>query len=628
MPPKTSRATAAHDDSEPKTSGAKDKTAHGHTNGKMRRVASSAGSNLRDVTSAASLPAPAAEPAASVPVVHPSIQWNTFDRDFLHRYRREHHLNIPAAYASDYRSWVLTRPSTIGLYSPTATRKKEQRRQTRGHLVSAVRKHFNSQGVQENDAIVEFLHRALGVTKTASASDIKKAYYGLAKKFHPDTNKDPKAKDQFADIQSAYEILSDPKKREQYDQFGAAAFDPSAGGGHPGAGGGDPFGGGNPFHGFGGGAGGFSGFEDLFNQAFGGGARGGRGGGGSRNPFAQETAFVGENIQVQTTISFLEAAKGTRKTITITPNVTCSPCSGKGLKEGAKRTACQACGGSGTRVHFMSSGFQMASTCDACGGSGTVVPKGSHCRSCGGDGVVRERKTVTVDIPGGVEDGMQLRVHGQGDAPALGSTGDPNARGVNGDLFVYVRVAPDTKFSRSGSDILYTASIPFTTALLGGDITVPTLEGQVNVKVATGTATGDKMTLTGMGMKKLSGRRGGFGDLKVEFRVKMPKYLSANQRTLVEMLADEMGDKTAKRVMLKPSSSGESNNSSSSTATTEEDHKNEGILKSIWHNLTNHPAHRKSDAESGSSTDSSSADEKKKQENSSDKDNNDKTKKE
>lgn len=400
-------------------------------------------------------------------------------------------------------------------------------------------------------------YKALGVNKSASASDIKKAYYGLAKKYHPDTNKDPKAKDQFAEIQSAYEILSDPKKREQFDQFGAAAFDPSAGaGGHPGAGG-DPFGGGNPFSGFGGGGGGFggggfSGFEDLFNQAFGGGARGGRGG---RNPFAQETAFVGENIQVQTTISFLEAAKGTRKTITITPNVTCGTCSGKGLKEGAKRTTCQACGGSGTRVHFMSGGFQMASTCDACSGNGTTVPKGQHCRSCQGDGVVRERKTVTVDIPGGVEDGMQLRVHGQGDAPALGTTGDPNARGVNGDLFVYVRVAPDTKFSRSGSDILYTASIPFTTALLGGDITVPTLEGQVSVKVATGTATGDKMTLTGMGMKKLSGKRGGFGDLKVEFRVKMPKYLTANQRTLVEMLADEMGDKTAKRVMLKQSSS-------------------------------------------------------------------------
>lgn len=393
----------------------------------------------------------------------------------------------------------------------------------------------------------------LGVSKSASASDIKKAYYGLAKKFHPDTNKDPKAKDQFAEIQAAYEILSDPKKKEQYDQFGAAGFDPSAGGS---PGGGGPFGGGDPFAGFGGGQGGFGGFgggaggfgfEDLFNQAFG----GGRGKG--RNPFQEEGAVVGDNIQVQTTISFLEAATGTSKTITITPLVTCGTCGGNGLKEGAKRNTCQSCGGSGTRVHFMSGGFQMASTCNTCSGSGTTVPRGSQCRSCHGEGVVRERKTLSVDIPAGIEDGMILRVDGQGDAAALGASSSPNVRGITGDLHVFVRVAPDNRFSRAGSDILYTATIPFTTALLGGDITVPTLDGQVNVKVATGTATGDKMTLTGMGMKKLSGRRGGSGDLKVEFKVSMPKYLSANQRTLVEMLADEMGDKTAKRVMLKPS---------------------------------------------------------------------------
>lgn len=398
-------------------------------------------------------------------------------------------------------------------------------------------------------------YQTLGVSKSASSSDIKKAYYGLAKKYHPDTNKDPKAKDQFADIQSAYEILSDPKKKEQYDTFGAAGFDPS--GGAAGGPGGDPFGGaGNPFAGFGGGGGfgGFGGggfgFEDLFNQHFGGGARG-RGG---RNPFQEESAVVGDNIEVQTTISFMEAAKGSSKTINITPLVTCNTCKGSGLKEGAKRSECNSCHGTGTRVHFMSGGFQMASTCNTCGGSGSTVPKSSQCRSCSGDGVVRERKSLTVDIPGGIEDGMRLRVDGQGDAPALGAAADPNARGLKGDLYVFVRVAPDQKFSRAGSDILYTATVPFTTALLGGEITVPTLDGQVNVKVATGTATGDKMTLTGMGMKKLSGRRSGSGDLKVEFRVNMPKYLTANQRTLVEMLADEMGDKSAKRVMIKPSS--------------------------------------------------------------------------
>jgi molecular chaperone DnaJ len=389
----------------------------------------------------------------------------------------------------------------------------------------------------------------LGVDKGASSSDIKKAYYGLAKKFHPDTNKDPNAKDKFGEIQSAYEILSDPKKKEQYDTYGAAGFDPSGAGM-----GGDPFGGGHPFSGFGGAQGGFGGgfnFDDLFS-AFTGQQRGPFGGGAQgrgRGPFQQEI-LVGDNIEVQTTISFMEAAKGTQKTITITPLVQCKPCSGSGMKPGTKKTTCKACNGTGTRVHFMQGGFQMASTCGTCGGSGEAAPKGSECGSCRGDGVVRERKTLNIDIPGGIENGMRLRVDGEGDAPATGQIpGGDKARTGRGDLYVYVNVAKDPKFNRQGSDILYTATIPFTTALLGGEVQVPTLDGDVKVKVATGTGTGDKMTLGGMGMKKLNTRRGGYGDLKVEFRVAMPKSLTANQRTIAEMLAEEMGDKTAKRVM-------------------------------------------------------------------------------
>lgn len=429
-------------------------------------------------------------------------------------------------------------------------------------------------------------YQALGVAKSASAADIKKAYYGLAKKYHPDTNKDESAKERFADIQSAYEILSDPKKREQFDQFGAAGFDPSGG-----APGGDPFGGGgHPFSGFGGGQGGFGGgfnFDDIFSAfagqqgPFGGGRR------GARNPYQQEV-LVGDNIEVQASISFMEAAKGTATTINITPLTTCGTCTGHGLKTGTKRSACKACNGTGTRVHFMQGGFQMASTCGTCGGTGSTIPKGSECRTCSGNGVVRERKSITVDIPAGIEDGMRLRVDGAGDAPATGRSADPNARAQNGDLYVFVRVAKDPKFRREGSNILYTANLPLTTALLGGQASIPTLDGSVNVKIATGTNTGDKMTLTGMGMKKLGSRRGGSGDLKVEFRVAMPKYLSANQRTIVEMLADEMGDKTAKRVM---------NVSSAADAQADpsdpESHKNEGFLKSMWHTLTNNPAHQK-----------------------------------
>lgn len=400
-------------------------------------------------------------------------------------------------------------------------------------------------------------YKVLGVDKNASGGDIKKAYYGQAKKFHPDTNKEAGAKDKFAEAQSAYELLSDPKKKENYDRFGSAAFDQN-GGFDPSAAGGNPFSGAGGFGGFGGFGGpfgggfqgGFSGdinFEDLFG-AFTGGAR--RPGRGRRSPFQE--VLVGEDIEVQTSVSFMEAAKGTSREINITPLTECGTCNGDGLKKGAKRTQCRACNGSGTRVHFMQGGFQLAATCDACNGAGLSVPLGSECGSCHGAGVVRDRKTVQVDIPGGVEDSMRLRVSGEGDAPPSGTSAAPGSRTQRGDLYVSIRVSPDQRFSRSGSDILYTASIPLTTALLGGDVAVPTLDGDVKVRVATGTGTGDRITLSGMGMQKLGTRARSFspkGDLRVEFKINMPKYLSSNQRTILEVLADEMGDKTAKRVM-------------------------------------------------------------------------------
>lgn len=390
-------------------------------------------------------------------------------------------------------------------------------------------------------------YATLGVGKSASAAEIKKAYYALAKKYHPDTNKDSSAKEKFTDAQTAYELLNDPQKKAAWDQFGAAAFDQGAG--FDPSGGGNPFtgagAGGNPFSGFGGG--GFGGadfnFEDLFG-AF----TGGRRGRGQRAPF-QEEILVGENIEVQANISFMDAAKGVTKNINITPLVKCGTCKGDGLKSGSSRQQCKRCGGTGTRVHVMQQGFQMASTCEACGGQGVTIPRGSECNTCSGNGVVRQRKTISVDIPGGVEDGMRLRVSGEGDAPPTGQAANPKSRSQTGDLYVFIRVAPDARFNRSGADILYNATIPLTTALLGGEVTIPTLDGEVKIRVATGTGTGDKITLGGMGMKRLGGRGPASGDLRVEFKVSMPKYLSANQRTILEMLADEMGDKTAKRIM-------------------------------------------------------------------------------
>lgn len=394
-------------------------------------------------------------------------------------------------------------------------------------------------------------YSVLGVGKSASLADIKKAYYALAKKYHPDTNKDSGAKDRFSESQTAYEMLSDPKKKAVWDQYGAAAFDQGAGfdssGGGAGAAG--PFGGAASAGGFQGfSAGGFGSdmnFEDLFG-AFTGGGRRGRG--SRQSPFPEET-LTGQSIEVQTNISFMDAAKGTSKAIYITPLVQCKTCSGRGLKKGLERSSCKKCGGTGTRIHYAQAGFQMASTCDACSGSGMAIPRGGGCGSCDGRGAVRERKTVNIDIPGGIEDGMTLKVSGEGDAPATGTATVPGARISNGDLYVHIRVAADTKFSRSGADVLYTASIPLTTASLGGEIKVPTLDGEVKLKVATGTGTGDKVTLSGMGMPKIGGRRNALGDLRVEFKVSMPKYLSSNQRMLLEMLADELEDKGAKRIM-------------------------------------------------------------------------------
>lgn len=300
--------------------------------------------------------------------------------------------------------------------------------------------------------------------------------------------------------------------------------------------------------------------------------------------------MVGENIEVQTNISFLDAAKGVKKEINITPVVECGTCKGSGMKAGAKKAECKGCGGTGQRVTSMG-GFHMSATCGQCGGSGYAIPRGSSCGTCAGDGAVKERKTIQIDIPGGVEDGMRLRVTGEGDAPLTGQAmGAGSVRGQKGDLYVLIRVASDSKFKRNGSDILHTATIPLTTAVLGGEIKVPTLDGEVMVKVPTGSGTGDKITLSGMGMKILStGRRGGGkGDLKVEFKVNMPKYLSVNQRTILEMLADEMGDKNAKRIMNlnKFKDDAEAAATKPSTASTADEHKNEGFLKSAWHNLT------------------------------------------
>lgn len=449
-------------------------------------------------------------------------------------------------------------------------------------------------------------YRTLGVDKSASAAEIKKAYYGLAKKYHPDTNKDADAKEKFASAQAAYEVLSDAEKRKAFDTYGAGAFDANGGfdpnaGASAGGAGGSPFGAGfGGFGGFGGSAQGAGGFHDINIEDLFGAFTGGRRKGGSgrrRNPFEDEV-MVGNDVEVQTNISFLDAANGVKKEIYITPLTECGSCHGNGMKAGAKHTQCKSCGGTGQRVTSMA-GFHMSATCNSCSGTGFTIPRGSTCNTCGGDGAVKERKTISIDIPGGVEDGMRLRVSGEGDAPLTGqAASSQRIRGQKGDLYVLIRVATDAKFKRNGSDILHTATIPLTTAILGGEIKVPTLEGEIMVKVPTGSGTGEQITLSGMGMKILSsGRRGGKGDLKVEFKVAMPKYLSVNQRTILEMLADEMGDRHAKRVINpgKWQEEQQADGQSTRGRTVRDDHSNEGFLKSAWHNLTGQHKHLKED---------------------------------
>jgi molecular chaperone DnaJ len=197
---------------------------------------------------------------------------------------------------------------------------------------------------------------------------------------------------------------------------------------------------------------------------------------------------------------------------------------------------------------MLSGGFQMASTCESCGGAGSQIPRGGECPRCDGEGVVHEKKTVTVHIPAGVSDGMRVRVAGEGDAPRSSSTdprGQSNAK--TGDLFVHLRIQPHPSFRRQGANIYHTATIPMTTAALGGNITVPTLEGSTTIKVPQGTTTGDGVTLSGQGIVNVEGRTGQKGDYHVDFKVNMPKTLGAYERNLLEQLAASLGDTTARR---------------------------------------------------------------------------------
>lgn len=386
-------------------------------------------------------------------------------------------------------------------------------------------------------------YKTLGVDKAATPSDIKKAYYQLVKKYHPDVNKEKDSEKRFHKIQESYELLNDKERRAQYDQFGAAGFD-SNGNANPFAGGnpfggqtGNPFGGsqGNPFSGMG-----FD-FEDLFKQAFNGGAGNGRGGRG-QGSFVNE--HVGDNIEVLKTITFKEAVFGTSVSVNYKAVDSCHTCSGSGLKQGKKKSTCPTCHGTGQSTHIIG-GFQMASTCGTCHGTGVTINKADECNTCHGNGVEEVPKANEIDLPCGIADGTRLRVPGGGDAPFV--TKDPYNQTRNGDLIVRVHVKKDPVFERSKNNIILNHDIQMTTASLGGEIIVPTIDGQnIKLKIRPGVQTGRRLTIPEKGIpinRNINNR----GDMDVILNVKTLVPETPIQMALLEALADAFDDKNAKR---------------------------------------------------------------------------------
>ncbi|KRK49431.1 molecular chaperone DnaJ [Secundilactobacillus kimchicus] len=358
-------------------------------------------------------------------------------------------------------------------------------------------------------------YEILGVSRDASQDEIKKAYRKLSKKYHPDINKAPDAEAKFKEVTEAYEVLSDDTKKANYDQYGSA--DGPAGFGGGGAGGFN----GADFGGFGGG-----GFEDIFSQFFGGGA-----GGARRNPNAPRP---GRDLQYEMSLTFEEAIFGKKTTIKYTREATCHTCGGNGAKPGTHPETCHNCGGTGyitTETNTPLGRMRSQQVCPVCNGTGQEIKE--KCPTCGGSGHEQERHEVEVNVPAGVDDGQQMRLQGQGEA---GNNG-----GGYGDLFIVFTVKPSKTFTRNGADIYLDKTISFVQATLGAEIKVPTVHGEVNLKVPAGTQTGATFKLKGKGAPRLRGN--GTGDERVTVRIVTPKNLNKAQKEALKAFADAGGDK-------------------------------------------------------------------------------------
>jgi molecular chaperone DnaJ len=364
-------------------------------------------------------------------------------------------------------------------------------------------------------------YEILGVSKTASADEIKRAYRKLAMEHHPDKHGGDDAK--FREVGEAYEVLKDQQKRAAYDQFGHAGAQ------------GNPFGGGGaggPFGGAGGQqyTGGFEGFDfsDILNQFM-----GGAGGfGGQRGPSGPPR---GRDLEVHITVDFHEAVFGATKEVSLTLDDACEHCGGSGAEPGSVLKACPTCKGKGqvTRTAQTILGqIQQASTCPTCQGTGKVPEK--PCTVCHGSGVQRRAKAISVRVPAGIDDGATIRLTGQGAAPRGG--------GTKGDLYVLIRVRPDRRFTRQNRDIHSNSSVPMVDAALGAEIQVETVDGPVKLKIPAGTQSGKVFKLSGRGVPSLGGTRAR-GDHLVTITVETPTKLSAKQRELLEQFSSDSGKK-------------------------------------------------------------------------------------
>lgn len=356
-------------------------------------------------------------------------------------------------------------------------------------------------------------YEILGLNRDATDEQIKKAYRKLAMKYHPDRNPDDKsAEEKFKEAKEAYEILSDSQKRAAYDQFGHAGVDPSAGGG-----------------GFRGGAGGFGDFADafgdIFGDIFGGSGGGGRGG--------RSNVFRGADLRYNLEVSLEDAARGTETKIRIPTMETCETCHGSGAKAGTQPKTCPTCGGAG-QVRIQQGFFSIQQTCPKCHGTGRYIP--DPCTTCHGSGRIKQHKTLTVKIPAGIDEGDRLRLSGEGEHGVNG--------GPPGDLYVQISIRPHPVFQRDGNDLHCEMPISFTTAALGGEIEIPTLDGAASIRIPAETQSGKVFRLRGKGIRGL--RSSTAGDLMCHVVVETPVNLTEQQKELLREF-DSLSQKDSAR---------------------------------------------------------------------------------